>query len=117
MLRLRPDRVPSEPESVMREELDTIRRALQERDALDAETTEALATLESALGDIEAHPDGGRVREVVAGTAEALAGKGDAALGTAWSDLKEQLAHWEDEHPRIVLAIGRVSNSLAAFGL
>lgn len=101
----------------MREEIDTIRRALLARDALDGETQEALATLESALGEIEEHPAGGRVREVVADTAGTLSNGGDSALGSNWEDLKDHLAHWEDEHPSLVLAIGRLSNSLAALGL
>lgn len=101
----------------MREEIETIRRALLDRDALDVETKEALAALESALGEIEEHPAGGRVREVVAGTAGALSDGDASALGSTWEELKDHLAHWEDEHPRLVLAIGRVSNSLAAFGL
>ncbi|SRR5690606_8155807 len=105
----------------MREELETIRRALMERNALDDATTEALASLESALADLDAHPERERVREVVSGTAAALAnGEGaddGTALGSTWSELKEQLTQWEDEHPGLVLAIGRVSNSLATFGL
>jgi chromosome segregation ATPase len=101
-------------------EIESIRRALASLDALDEETRGALATLEAALDEIDRLPESQRVREVVAETAGSLAsGEEDSSGGLAerWSELKEQVGHWEEEHPRLVLAIGRVSNSLAAFGL
>ena len=96
-------------------EIEAIRRTLASLDALDDETLEALSTINSALDEIDHLP----VREVVNETAGALADESAAGDGLAekWAGLKEQLVHWEEEHPRLVMAIGRVSNSLAAFGL
>lgn len=104
----------------MHPEIEAIRRSLASIDALDEETREALDTLESALDDIDRLPGSDRVREVVAETAGSLAADKtapSAALAERWSELKEHLVDWEEEHPRLVLAVGRVSNSLAAFGL
>lgn len=101
-------------------ELDAIRRALSEVDALDDETRDALATLESALDDLDRLPNADRVREVVAATAGSLSSDEENAsegLAERWSEIKEHVVDWEEEHPRLVLAIGRVSNSLAAFGI
>jgi len=104
----------------MLKEIEEIRRALLALDALDDEAKEALATLEAAVEDIDRHPDSGRIREVVTATAGALKEESSAAdlgLSGKWDELKGQVAHWEEEHPSLVLAIGRLSNSLAAFGL
>ncbi|MBU6178995.1 MAG: hypothetical protein KGR69_04990 [Verrucomicrobia bacterium] len=101
-------------------EIESIRSALRQLDALDDEAMEALATLEAALTEIDRHPASGRVREVVTETADALAEEGPSAEGSLaekWEELKGQVGDWEAEHPGLVLAIGRVSNSLAAFGL
>ncbi len=100
-------------------EIEAIRRALASLDALDDETREALSTLELALAEIDRLPDPAKVREVVAETADTLSSDEAAspALSEKWAGLKDQLVHWEEEHPSLVLAIGRVSNSLAAFGL
>ena len=105
----------------MLKEIEEIRRALLSLNALDEEAKDALATLEAAVEEIDRHPDSGRVREVVTATAGALSNTGDEAAGgglaETWAELKDQFDHWEEDHPSIVLAIGRVSNSLAAFGL
>ena len=104
----------------MLKEIDTIRRALLALDALDDEAREALATLEAAVEEIGRHPDSAQVREVVSETAGALSktdGEPDGGLSEKWGGLKDHLVHWEDDHPGIVLAIGRLSNSLATFGL
>lgn len=103
----------------MQPEIEAIRRSLVALDALDDDMKDALANLESALGEIDLHPASGRVREVVTETVGALAGEGDAGGGIAgkWAELKDHLVHWEEEHPRLVLVIGRLSNSLAALGL
>jgi hypothetical protein len=104
----------------MFQEIESIRKALGELNALDDEAKEALATLEAALTEIDRHPASGRVREVVAETAGALAEEApatDGGLAEKWEDLKDHVDAWEAEHPSLVLAIGRVSNSLAAFGL
>lgn len=116
----RPDE-PSFPNPLaMFQEIESIRKALSQLDALDDEAKEALATLEAALSEIDRHPAAGRVREVVAETAGALAEEAAApegGLAQMWGELKDHVDSWETEHPRLVLAIGRVSNSLAAFGL
>ncbi len=104
----------------MFQEIEAIRKALRQLNALDDEAKEALATLETALSEIDHHPATGRVREVVAETAGALSEEsapGESGLAEKWEELKDQVDEWEAEHPRLVLAIGRVSNSLAAFGL
>ncbi|MCB1204925.1 MAG: hypothetical protein KDN18_11750 [Verrucomicrobiae bacterium] len=104
----------------MLKEIEAIRESLRALDALDEDTRDALLTIEHALEEIERHPVSSQVREVVTQTAGALAA-GDQSenegLSGKWEDLKGQLIHWEEEHPRLVLAIGRISNSLAAFGL
>lgn len=108
----------------MLKEIEEIRRSLIALNALDDEAQEALATLEAAMEEIDRHPAAGRVREVVTNTAGTLAvaePDREAGLAAKWDELKEELKEqvddWEQEHPSIVLAIGRVSNSLAAFGL
>jgi len=104
----------------MLKEIEEIRRALSDMNALDDEAREALATLEAAVAEIDRHPASERVKGVVADTAGALSGdeaKPAEGLAAKWEELKDQVADWEQEHPTIVLAIGRVSNSLAAFGL
>lgn len=104
----------------MFQEIESIRKALGELNALDDEAKEALATLEAALTEIDRHPAAGRVREVVTETAGALAEEAPATeggLSEKWEELKDHVDAWEAEHPSLVLAIGRVSNSLAAFGL
>lgn len=108
----------------MRKEIEEIRRALLAMDALDDEAAEALATLEEALEDIEQRPDSERMREIVLSTAGALGrGSGEAGAGARdglagkWRELKENLSHWEEEHPGVVLAVGRISDSLAVVGL
>lgn len=104
----------------MLKEIEAIRESLLALDALDEDTREALLTIENALEEIERHPVSSQVREVVSHTAGALATKDQPEAGILsgkWEDLKGQFVHWEEEHPRLVLAIGRISNSLAAFGL
>ena len=104
----------------MRQELESIRQALLARDALDGEAQEALASLETALAEIDGHPAGARVREVVSGTAASLSAddvQEEGTLSATWDELKGNLEDWEKEHPGLVLVIGRLSNSLAALGL
>jgi Ni,Fe-hydrogenase III large subunit len=104
----------------MRKEIEEIRQALLAIDALDDEANEALATLEEAIEEIDHHPESGQVREVVHSTAGTL-GTADAeahrGIAGKWLALKENIAHWEEEHPSVVLAVGRISDSLAAVGL
>lgn len=102
----------------MFQEIESIRKALRELDALDDEAKDALATLEAALAEIDRHPASGRVREVVTATAGALGEEEpEGGLSQKWEELKDHVDAWEAEHPRLVLAIGRISNSLAAYGL
>jgi hypothetical protein len=104
----------------MLKEIEELRRSLIALDALDDDTRDALVTIEAALEDIEKHPVSGEVREVLSETKDALARTGEAGaagLAVRWEGLKEHFGHWEEKHPRLVLAIGRVSDSLAAFGL
>lgn len=83
----------------MKGEIDAIRRALIELNALDDETREALDSIESALERIDKKEDA------------------DEGISGRWSSLREQLLQWEEEHPTLALAVGRISNSLAAIGL
>lgn len=83
----------------MKGEIDAIRRALIELNALDDETSEALDSIEAALERID--------EKVTA----------DEGISGRWSALREQLLEWEEEHPTLALAVGRISNSLAAIGL
>lgn len=103
----------------MLKEIEELRRSLIALDALDDDTREALLTIEAALEDIEKHPASSEVRDVISDTRGALADPASAggAISGRWEGLKEQFAHWEGDHPSLVLAIGRISNSLAAFGL
>ena len=104
----------------MRKEIEEIRQALISIDALDDEARAALVTLEEAVEEIDRHPESERVRSVVEETAGTLVGTDqDAHRGLAgkWQELKEGISHWEDDHPAVVLAIGRISDSLAAVGL
>ncbi len=84
----------------MKGEIAAIRRALIELNALDEETSEALDSIEEALEQM----DGGD-------------GPAKEGLSGRWAALREQLLHWEEEHPTLALAVGRISNSLAAIGL
>jgi len=106
----------------MREPLEEIRQALASRGALDTEATEALEALQSALESVDRHPDSDRIEEVVRHTAGSLSGAGDATeettgLSAKWQELKEGIVHWEEEHPRVVMAVGRISDALAVVGL
>lgn len=107
----------------MTPELETIRQSLEKAGALDDETSEALRALETALSHSN-NPDlSNRVRDIVAETAESLADNDTPSttlssdLSAKWRDLRDALSLWEKEHPGIVLAIGRLSNSLATYGL
>lgn len=104
----------------MLKEIEEIRQALISIDALDDEAKEALATLENAVEEIDRHPESGRVRDVMQETAGTLAGTDREArqgLAGKWQELKESISHWEDDHPAVVLAVGRISDSLAVVGL
>lgn len=104
----------------MLKEIEELRRSLLALDALDDDTREALRTIEAALEDIEKHPASGEVRGVLSDTTDALGDPGKAegaGLSGRWEGLKKHFVHWEEEHPSLVLAVGRISNSLAAFGL
>lgn len=109
----------------MQKEIEAIRRALLAIGALDDEAKDALATLEEALEETDHRPESGQVREVVRSTAGTLGNtNGEAAvdgeaglLAEKWRELKENLTDWEEEHPSVVLAVGRISNSLAVVGL
>lgn len=104
----------------MLKEIEEIRQALIAINGLDDEAEEALATLEAAIEEIDRHPESDRVKGVVKETAGTLASpdvEAQHGLAGKWVELKESISHWEEEHPSVVLAIGRVSNSLAAFGI
>lgn len=104
----------------MLKEIEELRRSLLALDALDDDTREALRAIEAALEDIEKHPASAEVRGVLSDTTNALGDPdkaGGAGLSDRWEALKKHFAHWEEEHPSLVLAVGRISNSLAAFGL
>ncbi len=88
--------------------------------ALDDEVREALTTLEEAIEEIDRHPESDQVHKVVRSTADSLGSTGiDGHRGLAgkWRELKESLNHWEEDHPAVVLAVGRISESLAVVGL
>lgn len=109
----------------MQKEIEAIRQALLAIHALDDEAKDALATLEEALDETDHRPESGQVREVVRSTAGTLGNtNGETAadaetglLAGKWRELKENLTEWEEEHPRVVLAVGRISESLAVVGL
>jgi len=104
----------------MRKEIEEIRQALLAINALDDEAKEALATLEEAIDEIDHHPESGQVREVVRTTAGTLGSADREAhrgLAGKWRELKETITHWEEDHPTVVLAVGRISDSLAVVGL
>jgi hypothetical protein len=104
----------------MNKELEEIRKALIAIDAYDEEAQESLAVLEAALIEIDHHPESSRVKDLVKETASGLAlakENPDQNLGGKWEDLKGGVSHWEEDHPGVVLAIGRVSNALAVLGL
>ncbi len=104
----------------MHKEIEEIRQALIAINGLDDEAREALATLEASIDEIDRHPESDRVKGIVRETAGTLATSDEEAhrgLSGKWEDLKDSISHWEEEHPSVVLAIGRVSNSLAAFGI
>ncbi len=104
----------------MRKEIEEIRQALISINALDDEARDALATLEDAIDEIDLHPESSQVREVVYATAGTLGSNDPEAnrgLAGKWRELKESLNHWEEDHPTVVLAVGRISDSLAVVGL
>ncbi len=104
----------------MLKEIEELRRSLHALDALDDDTREALRMIEAALEEIGKHPVSSEIREVFSDTTEALGTPGKAegtGLSERWEGLKKPFALWEDEHPGLVLAAGRISNSLATFGL
>jgi hypothetical protein len=104
----------------MRKEIEEIRQALISINALDDDARDALATLEDAIDEIDLHPESSQVREVVYTTAGTLGSNDPEAnrgLAGKWRELKESLNHWEEDHPTVVLAVGRISNSLAVVGL
>lgn len=85
----------------MKGEIDAIRQALIELNALDDETREALDSMETALDQIDAE----------------AAGTEENGVSGRWASLREKLLQWEEEHPTLALAVGRITNSLAAIGL
>jgi hypothetical protein len=104
----------------MLKEIEELRRSLLALDALDDDTRDALIAIEAALEDLEKHPASGEIRGVLSDTSNALGDPGMAAgagLSDRWEDLKKHFAQWEEKHPSLVLSVGRISNSLAAFGL
>ena len=104
----------------MHKEIEEIRQALISIDALDDEAKAALAALEEAVEEIDRHPESARVRNMVQETAGTLAGTDREAhrgLAGKWHELRESISHWEDDHPAITLAVGRISDSLAVLGL
>lgn len=104
----------------MRKEIEEIRQALLAINALNDEVKEALATLEEAIDEINHHPETGQVREVMRTTSGTLGSADPEAqrgLARKWQELKENLNHWEEDHPSVVLAVGRISDSLAVVGL
>ncbi len=104
----------------MSSELESIRNSLAAGGALDDETKEALTTLETALSQIGENSLSERVQDVVSQTAVAL-GQDSTPSGSEisgkWEELRAAFADWEEQHPGVVMAISRLSNSLAAFGL
>ena len=97
-----------------------MRDALEAIGALDGETAEALASLEEALDEIESHPEVGVVRSTFRETtenAEAASATKEGLLAGKWSQLKEQIKDWEEEHPAATLVIGRMASAFASVGL
>lgn len=104
----------------MRKEIEEIRQALLARHALDDEVRDALTTLEEAIEEIDLRPESGQVREVVRSTAGSIGSPREETsdgLAGMWQQLRENLNDWEEDHPSVVLAVGRISSSLAAVGL
>lgn len=99
----------------MKKEIEEIREALKAIDAYDEETGEALQSLEAALDEIDQHPALGRVQETIAGTGTKVLAREKSAEN--WDSLKEHLDEWEDDHPGLVLSVGRVARALAVLGL
>lgn len=104
----------------MKKEIEEIRSALQSINAYDEETEKALESLEEAIDEIDRHPALGRMQKVIGGTAEELKQKAEEKEGVVsekWHELKDHLDEWEDHHPKIVLAVGKVAEALAVVGL
>ena len=104
----------------MRDEIQEMREALAAIGALDGETGEALQSLEEALDEIESHPEVGVVRTTFRETtanAKAASDSKDGVLAAKWSQLKEQIKDWEEDHPAVTLVVGRMASALASVGL
>ena len=102
----------------MKREIEDIRSALQSINAYDEETEKALESLEEAIEEIDRHPALGRVQNVIGGTAEGVKQKAEEGIvSEKWHELKDHLDEWEDHHPKITLAVGKVAEALAVVGL
>ena len=99
----------------MKKEIEEIREALKAINAYDEETSEALESLEAALDEIDLHPALGKVQETIAETGRRLSVKEENS--SHWGALKEQLDEWEDDHPSLVLSVGKMARALAVLGL
>ncbi|MDF1825193.1 MAG: hypothetical protein P1U68_11155 [Verrucomicrobiales bacterium] len=99
----------------MKKEIEEIREALKAIDAYDEETGDALDSLEKALDEIDQHPALGKLQETISGTSERMRSQEKSA--ESWDSLKDQLDEWEDEHPGLVLSVGKMARVLAVLGL
>jgi len=99
----------------MKKEIEDIREALKAIDAYDDETGQALQSLEEALDEIDQHPALGRVQETISGTSAQV--RAQEKTAESWDSLKEHLDEWEDDHPGLVLSVGKMARVLAVLGL
>ena len=103
----------------MKKEIEEIREALESLQAYDDETGEALNLLEEAIDEIDRHPEVGKVRGVIGETAEMVKTPGTEGAGVSgkWQQLRDHIDEWEDHHPKVTLAIGKMADALAVVGL
>lgn len=106
----------------MRKDIEEIRNALVALNAFDDEAREALESLEHSIEEIEQHPVGDRVREVIVSTADKVKdatpdARVEGGVSGAWHELRDHLDEWEDHHPKLVLSVGKVAEALAVVGL
>lgn len=99
----------------MKKEIEDIREALKAINAYDEETGEALESLERAIDEIDQHPSLGKLQETISETSGRM--RAEEKTAESWDSLKEHLDEWEDDHPGLVLSVGKVARALAVLGL
>tara|TARA_R110002096_G_scaffold387471_3_gene581649 strand:+ start:890 stop:1207 length:318 start_codon:yes stop_codon:yes gene_type:complete len=105
----------------MKKEIEEIRQALIELKAYDDEAREALESLEGSMDEIDQHPAMERLRQVIGETAvevrKSPEGENAGGVSGKWQALKDHLGEWEDDHPKMVLSVGKMAEALAVVGL